>query len=147
MNRLEGARCDARRGYHLAVPPIEQLQRVPLVLLERLQHQGLFTTGLLLEVSETPTRRQYLADQIEATTNDVNEWRDEALLLNLASFGAQEQEVFTQAGILGLADLLSLDRDALQERLLRAYRELGYEPPSDVTIAGWYEQANTLQEE
>ncbi len=128
------------------MPPIEQLQRVPQVLLERLQHQGLFTTGLLLEVSETPTRRQYLADQIEATTNDVNEWRDEALLLNLASFGAQEQEVFTQAGILGLADLLQLDRPALQERLLRAYRELGYEPPSDVTIAGWYEQAHTLQE-
>ncbi len=134
-------------GYHLTVPPIEQLQRVPQVLLERLQRQGLFTTGLLLEVSETPTRRQYLADQIEATTNDVNEWRDEALLLNLASFGSQEQEVFTQAGILGLADLLALDLDSLRSRLLGASRELGYEPPGDVTIAGWYEQAHTLQEE
>jgi len=129
------------------VPPIDQLQRVPLVLLERLQRQGLFTTGLLLEVSETPTRRQYLADQIEATTNDINEWRDEALLLNLASFGTVEQELFTQAGILGLADLLALDEDALRSRLLRASRELGNEPPTDVTIAGWYEQAHTLEEE
>jgi hypothetical protein len=129
------------------VPPIEQLQRVPQVLLERLHRQGLFTTGLLLEVSETPTRRQYLADQIEATTNDVNEWRDEALLLNLASFGAQEQEVFTQAGVLGLADLLALDGDGLRERLLKASRELGYEPPADVTISGWYEQAHTLEEQ
>lgn len=129
------------------MPPIEQLQRVPLVLLERLQQQGLFTTGLLLEVSETPTRRQYLADQIEATTNDINEWRDEALLLNLASFGTVEQELFTQAGILGLADLLALDGDALRARLLRAARELGNEPPTDVTIAGWYEQAHTLEEE
>lgn len=129
------------------MPPIEQLQRVPLVLLERLQRQGLFTTGLLLEVSETPTRRQYLADQIETTTNDVNEWRDEALLLNLASFGPQEQEMFTQAGILGLADLLALDEEGLRSRLLRAARELGYEPPGDVTIAGWYEQAHTLEEE
>lgn len=129
------------------MPPIEQLQRVPQVLLERLQRQGLFTTGLLLEVSETPTRRQYLADQIEATTNDVNEWRDEALLLNLASFGLREQEIFTQAGIMGLADLLALDGDALRERLLQATRELGYDPPTDVTIAGWYEQAHTLEEE
>lgn len=129
------------------MPPIDQLQRVPLVLLERLQRQGLFTTGLLLEVSETPTRRQYLADQIEATTNDINEWRDEALLLNLASFGLGEQELFTQAGILGLADLLALDEDALRSRLLRASRELGTEPPTDVTIAGWYEQAHTLEEE
>ncbi len=129
------------------MPPIDQLQRVPLVLLERLQRQGLFTTGLLLEVSETPTRRQYLADQIEATTNDINEWRDEALLLNLASFGLGEQELFTQAGILGLADLLALDEDTLRSRLLRASRELGNEPPTDVTIAGWYEQAHTLEEE
>jgi hypothetical protein len=129
------------------VPPIDQLQRVPFVLLERLQRQGLFTTGLLLEVSEPPTRRQYLADQIEATTNDINEWRDEALLLNLASFGLREQELFTQAGILGLADLLALDEDTLRSRLLRASRELGNEPPTDVTIAGWYEQAHTLEEE
>lgn len=120
---------------------------MPQVLLERLQRQGLFTTGLLLEVSETPTRRQYLADQIEATTNDVNAWRDEALMLNLASFGHQEQAIFTQAGILGLADLLALDLDDLRSKLLRAARELGYEAPPDVTIAGWYEQAHTLEEE
>jgi hypothetical protein len=84
------------------MPPIHQLQRVPQLLLERLEHQGLFTTGLLLEVSETPTRRLYLADQIGATINDVDAWRDEALLLNLAGFGPTEQRIFTQAGIVGL---------------------------------------------
>jgi hypothetical protein len=129
------------------MPPIDQLQRVPLIHLDRLQHQGIFTTGLLLEVSETPTRRQYLADQIEATTNDVNEWRDEALLLNLATFGPAEQELFTQAGIVGLSDLLSLDLDSLRARLQRAAVELGVEPPEDRTIDGWYEQARTLEEE
>ena len=84
------------------MPPIENLQRVPLLLLERLEHQGLFTTGLLLEVSETPTRRATLADQIGATTNDIDDWRDEALLLNLAGFGPDEQRIFTQAGVIGL---------------------------------------------
>src|SRR5687767_15487065 len=39
---------------------------------DRLERQGTFTTGLLLERSETPTRRQYLADQVDATTNDVH---------------------------------------------------------------------------
>ncbi|HEV8053769.1 MAG TPA: DUF4332 domain-containing protein [Candidatus Limnocylindrales bacterium] len=129
------------------MPPIEQLQRVPLIHLERMQRQGLFTTGLLLEVSETPTRRQYLADQINATTNDVNEWRDEALLLNLASFGAQEQEIFTQAGIIGLADLLALDLGELKVRIGRAAREIGHPAPEDRTIDGWHEQARTLEEE
>ena len=129
------------------MPPIENLQRPPLVYLERLERQGVFTTGLLLEVSETPTRRQYLADQIEATPNDINEWRDEALLLNLASFGAQEQALFTQAGILGLSDLLALDQDELDLRLTRAARALGVEPPSRLQIEGWWEQAQTLQEE
>lgn len=129
------------------MPPIDQLQRLPIIHLARLQRQGIFTTGLLLEVSETPTRRQYLADQIEATTNDVNDWRDEALLLNLASFGATEQMIFTQARILGLADLVALDTTTLRARLQRASRELGVEPPPDVTIDGWADQAKTLEEE
>ena len=129
------------------MPPIEQLQRLPLIQLERLERQGIFTTGLLLEVSETPTRRIYLADQIGATTNDVNEWRDEALLLNLASFGPDEQVLFAQAGIVGLSDLLGLELDALQRRLVTAASELGVEPPDDQRIAGWWEQAKTLEEE
>ena len=85
------------------MPPIDQLQRLPQYHLDALSRQGIFTTGLLLEVSETPTRRQYLADQINATTNDVNEWRDEALLLNLANFGPDQQVLFAQAGIVGLS--------------------------------------------
>jgi hypothetical protein len=129
------------------VPPIAQLQRVPQLLLERLERQGIFTTGLLLEVSETRTRRQTLADQIQATTNDVNEWRDEALLLNLAGFGPQEQELFTQAGIVGLADLIALDRATFGARLERAARTLGIDDPSDITLDGWYAQARTLEEE
>ncbi len=102
-------------------------------MLQRLERQGVFTTGLLLEVSETRTRRQTLADQIYATTNDVNDWRDEALLLNLASFGVDEHRLFTQAGIIGLGQLLALDREALGERLGRAARTLGMDPPPEIT--------------
>lgn len=129
------------------MPPIAHLQRVPLLLLQRLERQGVFTTGLLLEVSETRTRRQTLADQIGATTNDVDEWRDEALLLNLAGFGPQEQRLFTQAGIVGLDDLLGLDRATFGARIERAARTLGVETPSEVPLDGWYAQARTLEEE
>ena len=129
------------------MPPIEQLQRVPLLLLQRLERQGVFTTGLLLEVSETRTRRQTLADQVGVTTNDVNDWRDEALLLNLASFGVDEQRIFSQAGIVGLRQLLALDRETLGARLDRAARTLRLEPPSDITVDGWFAQARTLEEE
>lgn len=128
------------------MPPIDQLQRPPLVYLEHLQRNGIFTTGLFLEVSETRTRRQYLADQIGATTNDVNEWRDEALLLNLASFGATEQRLFTQAGIIGLADLLRTDSSELEGRLAAAARDLGIAPPERLAVQGWWEQAQTLTE-
>ena len=69
------------------MPPIGELTRIEQVHLDRLEHQGVFSTGLHLEVSETPTRRQTLADQVNASTNDVLTWRDEALMLNLASFG------------------------------------------------------------
>jgi hypothetical protein len=129
------------------VPAIEQLQRVPPYHLDALERQGIFTTGLLLEVSETPTRRQYLADQIGATTNDVHAWRDEALLLNLANFGPAEQALFTQAGIVGLSDLLALDLPAFRQRLADAAGILGAEPADDLIAEGWWEQAHTLMEE
>src|SRR3954453_767709 len=129
------------------MPPLDNLQRVPVYHLEALERQGIFTTGLLLEVSETSTRRQYLADQIGATTNDVNEWRDEALLLNLANFGPDEQALFTQASIVGLSDLLALEPADYHLRLERAARALGTEMPTDLTVDGWMEQAHTLREE
>ena len=91
-----------RSWHHRPVPPINELTRIEPVHLDRLDHQGIFTTGLLLEVSETPTRRQTLADQVNATTNDVLMWRDEALMLNLASFGPAEHQLLIQARIEGL---------------------------------------------
>ena len=129
------------------MPPIGELTRIEQVHLDRLEHQGIFTTGLLLEVSETPTRRQTLADQIQVTTNDVNDWRDEALLLNLASFGQSEQALFTQAGIVGLSQLVTLSLEQFRERLHAAARVLGLEAPPDITVEGWWEQAKTLEEE
>lgn len=129
------------------MPPLEHLQRVPLYHLEALERQGIFTTGLLLEVSETPTRRQYLADQIGATPNDVSEWRDEALLLNLANFGPEEQVLLTQAQIIGLDDLIAVSLDDFKFRLGRAARVLGLAPPDDLIVEGWWEQAHTLREE
>ena len=129
------------------MPPIEMLQRVPQLLLDRLERQGIFTTGLLLEVSETRTRRQTLSDQIGVTTNDVNEWRDEALLLNLASFGTDQQQMFTQAGIVGLDDLLELDLETFRSRLDRSARTLGLPMPDAITVEGWFDQAHTLDEE
>jgi hypothetical protein len=128
------------------VPPIGELTRIEQVHLDRLAHQGIFTTGLLLEVSETPTRRQTLADQVAATTNDVLTWRDEALMLNLASFGPDDHQLLMQGRIDGLHDILGLDLDAFRTRIHRAALELNMEPPSDLTISGWWEQARTLED-
>ena len=128
------------------MPPITELTRIEPVHLGRLEHQGVFTTGLLLEVSETPTRRQTLADQIGATTNDVLAWRDEALMLNLASFGPDEHQLLMQAGIDGLRGILGLSLDDFRARLARGAAELNQELPTDLAIAGWWDQAKTLEE-
>ena len=128
------------------MPPIGELTRIEQVHLDRLEHQGIFTTGLLLEVSETATRRQTLADQLDATTNDVLTWRDEALMLNLASFGPDDHQLLMQASIDGLRDILGLDLDAFRARIQRAATELNVEMPSDLTISGWWDQARTLED-
>jgi hypothetical protein len=129
------------------VPPITELTRIEPVHLARLEKQGVFTTGILLEVSETVTRRQYLADHAGATTNDVLNWRDEALLLNLAGFGSDEHQLFIQAGIEGLRDVLGSDLEPFRARLGRAATELKWAPPDDLMIDTWWEQARTLEEE
>jgi hypothetical protein len=128
------------------VPPIIELTRIEPVHLGRLERQGVFTTGLLIEVSETPTRRQTLADQVDATTNDVLAWRDEALMLNLASFGPQEHDLLLQAGIEGLRDILNLSLDDFRARVGQAATELKLQTPSDLTMVGWWEQAKTLED-
>lgn len=130
-----------------AVPPIEELTRIEPVHLDRLARQGIFTTGLLLEVSETPTRRQYLADQVDATTNDVQMWRDEALMLNLAGFGAAEHQLLMQSGFEGLHDMLGVDFETFKAKVARGATELNLEAPPDLTLRGWWDQARTLEEE
>jgi hypothetical protein len=128
------------------VPPIDELIRIEPIYLDRLERQGVFTTGLLLEVTETTTRRQYLADQVGASTNDVLTWRDEAQMLNLAGFGSAEHRLLSQSGFEGLRDILAVDLDVLKERLARGAAELKMELPSDLTIEGWWDQAHTLAE-
>jgi hypothetical protein len=129
------------------VPPIEELTRIEPVHLDRLLRQGIFTTGLLLEVSETPTRRQYLADQVDATTNDVGAWRDESQMLNFAGFGPIEHRLLMQSGFEGLRDILSVDLPTFREKVARGAMELNLETPSDLTLEGWWEQARTLEDE
>ena len=119
------------------MPPITELTRIEPVHLDRLAAQGIFTTGLLLEVSETPTRRQYLSDQVDATPNEVLNWRDEALMLNLAGFREDEHQLLIQAGIEGLRGILALDLAEFRGRLARAAQELNLEPPPDLIVEDW----------
>jgi hypothetical protein len=128
------------------VPPIEELIRIEPIYLDRLQRQGIFTTGLLLEVTETTTRRQNLADQLDASTNDVLEWRDEAQMLNFAGFGPEEHRLLSQSGFEGLRDVLEVDLETFRTRILRGADELKVEPPSDLAIEGWWDQAHTQAE-
>ena len=129
------------------MPPISELTRIEPVYLDRLEKQGIFTTGILLEVSETPTRRQYLADHVGATINEIAVWRDEGLMLNLAGFGPGEHQLMIQAGIDGLKDILELDADPFKDRIRLAATELAIEPPDELTLEGWWEQAKTLEDE
>ncbi len=128
------------------MPPITELTRIEPVYLARLQKQGIFTTGILLETSETPTRRQSLADHVKATPNDVLVWRDEALMLNLAGFGPAEHRLLIQAGVEGLADLLALDLADFRKRLALAADELTVDAPDALMVETWWEQARTLEE-
>lgn len=129
------------------MPPISALTRIEPIHLERLEKQGIFTTGLLLDVSATPTRRQTLGDQVDASTNDVLEWRDEALLLNLPRLGPAEHDVFVQSRLAGVSRISGLELDVLESRLSRAARELKVPALEPGVVEMWWEQARTLEGE
>ncbi len=74
-------------------------------------------------------------------------WRDEALMLNLASFGPDEHFMMIQARIEGLHDILELPLDDFGARIRQGAKELELDPPTDLTIEGWWDQAKTLEDE
>ena len=128
------------------MPPITELTRIEPVHLDRLEHQGVFTTGILLEVSETPTRRQTLADQVDG---------DDERRARLARRGADAQPrglrpdgapAAHAGGIEGLRDILGLDLDDFRDGSTGRAVELKVEPPTDLMTAGWWEQARTLED-
>lgn len=126
------------------MPAITQLTRIEPVHLARLEAQGIITTGLLLERTETPTRRQTLADQTDATTADVAEWRDEALLLNLAFFGPAEHELLAQAGFGGVAVLAAAPWEQFQGSVTATAQSLGLPLPDPLSLRSWWEQGQVL---
>ena len=67
-------------------------------------------------------------------------------MLNLAGFGPAEHQLFIQAGIEGLRDLLAVDLEAFRARARRAPRSSATEPPPDLMVETWWEQARTLEE-
>ena len=129
------------------MPPINELTRIEPVHLERLEHQGTSRPACSWRLGDADPPPD-LADQVAADTNDVLMWRDEALMLNLASFGPDEHQLIIQAGIEGLRDILDLDARRVPGRASAARPiELDVDPPTDLTIEGWWDQARTLEDE
>ena len=126
------------------MPAIAQLTRIEPVHLARLEAQGIFTTGLLLERSATPTRRQSLADQTDASLADVAEWRDEALLLNLAFFGPFEHQLLVAAGFPGIRQLAESEWEEFQTAVGRATVLIGRSAPDPLSVRSWWEQGRVL---
>jgi len=126
------------------MPAITEMTRIEPVHLARLEVQGIFTTGLLLERTETPTRRQTLADQTDASTADVAEWRDEALLLNLAFFGRAEHELLAQAGYGGVAAIATSSWEQFEAGVVATAQTLGFPLPDPLSLRSWWEQGQVL---
>lgn len=126
------------------MPAITELTRIEPVHRARLEAHGIFTTGLLLERTETPTRRQTLADQTDATTADVAEWRDEALLLNLAFFGPAEHELLAQSGFGGIEALAAAPWEHFQTVVQTTAQTLGLPLPDPLSLRSWWEQGQVL---
>ena len=69
-------------------------------------------------------------------------------MLNLAGFGPDEHQLMIQAGDRGAPRTSSSwtsTRSGTGSR--RAATELGIDPPDDLRVEGWWDQAKTLEDE
>ena len=97
-------------------------------------------------MSETPARRQSLADHVDASTNDVLSGATRRSCSTSRATAGRASAVHP-GRIEGLRDILALPSTEFSDRLQRGALELGVDPPSDLAIEGWWDQARTLEEE
>jgi hypothetical protein len=85
-----------------------------------------------------------LADQTDASTADVTEWRDEALLLNLAFLGPAEHELLAQAGYGGVETLAAAPWEQFEAGVRATAQTLGLPLPDPLSLRSWWEQGQVL---
>jgi len=126
---------------------LDQIDLVEGDILEKLSAMKILTTEDLFYHTNTPKKRAKLAKVLKVPSEKVLFWAQFCDLLRIEGIGPKVARVLLHCGIRSSKDLARYDAKQLQERIIKANREvelLGKIPDID-TLNHWISQAKSLQ--
>jgi hypothetical protein len=100
---------------------IEQLPGLSQEQQARLKACGIATTEQLLQIANTPSARQALANQLQIHVRYVNKWVALADLARIPSVGCEYCGLLLHSGIVSISQLVQTPVHRLHQQILRLH--------------------------
>jgi hypothetical protein len=127
--------------------PIACIRAISAFYVDKLKQARIRTTAALLERARTPKARKQLADASEIPLEYILRWANLADLMRVHGIAADYAELLAAAGADTLGELRRRSAAKLAARMAEANarRPVVMQLPSEQRIAGWIEDARSLE--
>ena len=127
--------------------PILNVEGIGPVFAEKLKAAGVRTTAALLERAKDPKGRKALAGETGIDEGKILKWANLSDLMRIKGVAEEYSELLEAAGVDTVKDLKGRKASNLAARIaeVNADRKLVRQIPAEKTVAGWIEQAKTMQ--
>lgn len=130
----------------MASYPILNVEGIGPVFAEKLATAGITTTSTLLDKAKDPKGRKTLAAETGIDEGKILKWANLADLMRIRGVAEEYSELLEAAGVDTVKELKGRRADNLTVKMaeVNEARKLVRQLPSEKTVAGWIEQAKTL---
>ncbi|WP_181704296.1 DUF4332 domain-containing protein [Chthonobacter albigriseus] len=127
--------------------PILNVEGIGPVFAEKLKAAGVRTTAALLERAKDPKGRKALAGETGIDEGKILKWANLSDLMRIKGVAEEYSELLEAAGVDTVKELKGRKASNLAARIaeVNADRKLVRQIPAEKTVAGWIEQAKTMQ--
>ena len=126
---------------------IEEIEGIGPVNAAKLQPAGIKTTDDLLQLCCDAHRRKATVEKTGLSVTRLLKWANMADLMRIPGIGSEYSELLEAAGVDTVKELRNRRADNLSARMaeVNTSKQLTRAVPSEKVVAGWIEQAKTMQ--
>jgi predicted flap endonuclease-1-like 5' DNA nuclease len=125
---------------------IEEIEGIGPVFAEKLGTAGIGTTADLLKLCCDARGRKAAAEKTGLRESQLLKWANMADLMRISGVGEEYSELLEAAGVDTVKELRNRNAENLAAKMaeVNASKKLTRTVPSEKTVAGWIEQAKSL---